>query len=184
MTPHDRVRISLAAARYLDALERDDQAALDTLWAQAAGDAELLAAFHDINVGLLEESQARDRAAVESAVATAVERHLPSAEVVKPEAGPVTVADVAAELFRHPPARLPAEAHALNERLRSATDPLPADLGLDALIAWAEPRFGPGPARYWEAFRAAALKARMRRAADTEFQLAARKTAPRPEGDR
>lgn len=184
MTPHDRIRISLTAARYLDALERDDQDALDALWSQAANDPDLLAAFHDINAGLVEDAQARDQVAVEAAVAAAVEKHLPSAEILNPETGPVTVADVAAELFRHPPDRLPAEAHALNERLRSAPDPLPADLGLEALIAWAEPNFGPAPARYWEAFRAVALKARMRRTADTEFQLAARKTAPKPEGGR
>ena len=184
MTPHDRVRISLAAARYLDALERDDQDALDALWALAANDPEMLTAFNDINAGLLEEAQTRDLAAVESAVAAAVERHLPSADVVKPETGPVTVADVAAELFRHPPARMPAEAHALNEQLRTVADPLPADLGLAALLGWAESKFGPAPARYWEAFRQAALKARMRRAADTEFQLAARKTPPKPEGGR
>jgi hypothetical protein len=184
MSPHERIRISLAAARYLDALEREDQGALDVLWAQAANDPDLLAAFHDINVGLLEEAQGTDRAAAEAAVAKAVAEHLPSAEVVRPEVGPVTVADVADELFRHPPERLPAEAHALNERLRSAPDPLPTDLGVDALIAWAEAKYGPAPARYWEAFRRAALKARMRRTADTEFRLAARQTAPRPGGGR
>jgi hypothetical protein len=148
----------------------------------AATDADLLAAFNDINAGLLEEAQVDDRAAVGAAVTRAVEMHLPSAEVVKPETGPVTVADVAEELFRHPPERLPAEAHALNERLRTAADPIPADLGLAGLVAWAEVRFGPAPPQYWEAFRAAALKARMRRAADTEYQLAARKTAPKREG--
>lgn len=184
MTPHDRIRISIAAAQYLDALERDDQPALDALWAQAANDPELLAAFNDINAGLLEEAHAEDHSAVEAAVAKAVAEFLPSAEVVKPEVGPVTVADVAEELFRHPPERLPAEAHALNERLRSATEVLPTSLGIADLVAWAEARFGPAPARYWEAFRAAALKARMRRAADTDYQLAARKTAPKPEGRR
>jgi hypothetical protein len=184
MTPHDRARVSLAAARYLDALERDDQDALDALWAQAAADPELLAAFNDINAGLLEEAQSHDQAAVGAAVAKAIAEHLRSAEVVKPEAGPVTVADVAEELFRHPPERLPAEVHALNERLRSATDVLPVALGLADLVSWAEARFGAAPAPYWEAFRKAALKARMRRAADAEFQLAARKTARKSEGGR
>jgi len=182
MTPQNRLRVSLATARYLDALERDDQAALDTLWLQAANDPELLAAFRDIHAGLIEEHARRNATEVQNTVASAVEEHMPGAEIVRPEIGPVTVADVAAELFRHPPALLPAEAHALNERLRSVTDLVPADLGLDAVAAWAESKFGPGPARYWAAFRQAALKARMRRSADTEFRLAARKTAPTPEG--
>lgn len=184
MTPHDRIRISLATARYLDALERDDRPALDALWELAANDADLLVAFHDVNAGLVEEEEARAKTTVESAVAAAVEKHLPSADIVKPATGPVTVADVADELFRHTPDRLRAEAHALNERLRSARELLPADLGLAQLIAWAEAIFGPAPAQYWEAFRKAALKVRMRRTADTEFQMAARRTPPKPEEPR
>jgi hypothetical protein len=57
------------------------------------------------------------------------------------------VGDVAEELFRHAPDRLSAEAHALNERLRTATEPLPTDLGLTKLVVWAEARFGIAPAR-------------------------------------
>jgi hypothetical protein len=182
MTPHDRLRISLAAARYLDALERDDDDTLAALWALAANDPELLAAFDEINAGLVEEEEARERSDIEASVTTAVEQHLPSAEIVKPETGPVTVADVADELFRHTPDRLPAEAHVLNERLRAAADVLPADLGLPQLIAWAELHFGPAPTEYWEAFRKIALKIRMRRTADTEFRLAARQTHPKREG--
>lgn len=181
MTPHDRLRISLAAARYLDALERGDDDALAALWDLAANDPEISAAFHDINAGLMEEDAAREQATVASAVAGAVEKHLPSAAIVTLAAGPVTVADVANELFRHTPDRLPAAAHALNDRLRAATDALPDDLGLMTLLAWAEKTFGPGPGEYWEAFRKAALKVRMRHTADTEFQLAARKTTPKRE---
>jgi hypothetical protein len=180
MTPNDRVRISLAAARYLEALECDDQEALDALWALAANDPEMLGAFHDIHAGLLEESQAQDRATIESAIAAAVEEHLPSAEIVNSKTGPVTVADVAVELFRHPPDRLPAEALALNERLRAAADELPTDLGLSKLVAWAEARFGPADPGYWRAFHRAAMKLELRRAATIEYALAAR-SAPKRE---
>jgi len=53
-------------------------------------------------------------------------------------------------------------------------DELPENLGLAALVAWAEAKFGPAPAEYWKAFRQAAIKVRMRTNADVEFQLAAR----------
>jgi hypothetical protein len=178
MTPHDRLRVSLASACYLDALERADEAALESLWASAAADPELLAAFRDIHAGLLEEQAVRNTAALSAAV----EQHLPSAEVVRPATGPVTVADVADELFRHTPDRLPAEAHQLNERLRQSPEPLPPDLGLSKLTAWAEAKYGAAPPAYWKAFREAAIKARMRASADAEFQLAARRTKSRPEG--
>jgi len=181
MTPHDRLRVSIAAARYLEALERDDQATLDALWAQAAADPDLLAAFRDIHAGLIEEQAARDAAALGTTVATIAEQHLRSAEVIRPEAGPVTVGDVAEEVFRHTPDRLPAAAHALNERLRAAADPLPADLGLSKLTAWAEAKYGPAPAEYWAAFYAALVKLDLRRASETEYQLAAR-TASKPGG--
>jgi hypothetical protein len=176
MTPHDRLRVSLAAARYLDALERHDEAELESLWASAASDAELLAAFRDIHAGLLEEQAARNTATLSEAV----EKHLPSAEVVRPATGPVTVADVADELFRHTPDRLPAEAHRLNERLRQSAEPVPTDLGLSKLTAWAEAKYGAAPPAYWKAFLQAATKLELRRAAAAEYQLAARK-APKPE---
>ena len=94
--------------------------------------------------------------------------------------GPVTVADVADELFRHTPGRLNADAHALNDRLRTSREPLPVELGLSKLIAWAEAKYGPGALEYWRAFRVAALKLELRQGAETEYQLAAR-TAPKPE---
>jgi hypothetical protein len=177
MNPHDRLRISVAAARYLEALELDDHPTLDALWAAAAADPELLAAFRDIHAGLVEEQEA----AAVGAVAAAVAGHLRSGEVVFPAAGPVTVAAVADELFRHAPDRLPAAAHALNERLRAAADPLPADLGLSKLVAWAEAKYGVAPADYWKAFREAAIKLELRAAAEIEYQLAAR-SGPKPGG--
>jgi hypothetical protein len=86
---------------------------------------------------------------------------------------------VADELFRHAPDRLPAAAHAMNEKLRLATDELPAELGLSKLVAWAEARFGTADPVYWKAFREAALKLELRAAAEIDYQLAARK-GPKP----
>lgn len=184
MTPNDRLRVSIAAARYLEALERDDHAALDALWGAATADPDLLAAIRDIHAGLAEEQNRETGEQLARRVAAAAEQHLTAGEVLRPAAGPVTVADVADELFRHTPDRLPAAAHELNERLRSARDPLPADLGLSNFATWAEQKYGAAPAAYWKAFREAAVKLELRRAAEVEYQLAARR-APKPgEGPR
>jgi hypothetical protein len=178
MTPSDRrLWLDLQTARYLDALERFDFDRQAELWSLAAADPELEAAFHSLHAGL-DEADA-DLAA--DAIAAAVGEHLPSAEVVRPSAGPVTVGMVADELFRHTPDRLSATAHTLNERLRQSSEELPAELGLSRLTAWAEARFGPAEAGYWKAFRDAALKLELRAAAETEYQLAARQP-PKPEG--
>jgi hypothetical protein len=180
MTHHDRLRIDLAAAAYLDALARDDVDTQARLWGQAAADPGLLAVFQEVHAGLLDENEASDHTATGAAIAQAAETHLTSAEVVRPPTGPVTVGDVADELFRHTPDRLPPEAHALNAALRASSEPLPADLGLSKLTAWAEAKFGPAAAGYWAAFRAAALKLELRQAAVAEFALAAR-SAPKTE---
>ncbi len=181
MNPTDpRPRLDLAAARYLDALERDDFDTAAAFWQLALTDPELGAAFREVHAGLMEERAREATVAAEAALTAAVAAHLPSAEVVRPPSAVVTAADVANELFRHPPARLPGEAHLLNEKLRGSVEPLPPDLGLPQLTAWAEARFGPAPPEYWKAFRQAAVKLELRRAAEAEYQLAARR-APRPE---
>jgi hypothetical protein len=180
MNPNDRrLRLDLAAARYLEAIERDDFDTQIELWRVAESDPELAAAFHEIHAGLIEEQQAATTAAVQAVA----EKHLTSGEVFRPAGGPVTVAEVADELFRHTPDRLPADAHSLNERLRTVTEPLPTDLGLTGLVAWAEAKFGAAAAPYWKAFYAALVKLDLRRASETEYQLAAR-AAPKPEGER
>ena len=181
MTPHERLRISIASAQYLAALERDDQPTLDVLCERAATDPELLEAFLDIDAAFLEEQQANELATATAIVGELAAQHLTSGEAVPPMAGPVTVADVARELFRHTPARLTADALQMNEKLRLYRDELPASLGLPSLIVWAEAKFGPAPADYWKAFREAAIKVRMRVNSDVEYQLAARRTKPRPE---
>ena len=180
MTPNpDRFRLGWLTAQYLEAIEADDTFALEQLWKLAETDADLVAAFERVHADLAAEEDEREAVAAAAMIAAAVETHLPSAVVIRPAAGPVTVADVANELFHHAPDRLPAAAHALNETLRASHELLPADLGLSRLVAWAAAKFGPAPPEYWKAFREAALKLELRRAATTEYQLAAR-TAPQP----
>ena len=172
MTPHDRTEISLLSARYLEALERGDDASLEALWAEAANDTVLIAAFREIHAGLLDEDAA-------AAITDAAERHMKSSEIIRPAAGPVTVGEVARELFQHTPGGLTADAHQMNERLRLYQDELPAGLGLSKLVEWAEAKFGPAPREYWKAFREAMIKLDLRRGAEVEYQLAAR-SAPKP----
>lgn len=118
MNPIDRrLRPDLVAARYLAALERDDFTEMADIWRLALADAELEAILREVHAGLIEEQADEATAAVGASVTAAVEAHLPSAEIVRFPAGPVTVGEVAEELFRHTPDRLPAEAHLLNERL-------------------------------------------------------------------
>ena len=182
-TTNRRLQLDLTAARYLDALEQDDFTTMANILQAAIADPELDAVLREVHTGLVEEQTREAAASSSAALMTAVETHLPSAEIVHPEVQPVTVADVAEELFRHTPDRLPAEAHVLNERLRATPEPLPDELGLSGLTSWAEARFGVAPAQYWAAFRHAAVKLELRRAAEAEYHLAARR-APKAEENR
>ena len=183
MTPNERrLRLDVAAARYLEAIERDDFDTLAALWTDAAADEELAAVLREVHAGLVEEQETAAAVEERDALTAAAARHLPSGTIVRPATGPITVADVADELFRRPPDRLPATVHQLNDRLRAAHEPLPPDLGLSKLTTWAEAKFGTAPEEYWKAFRRAALKLELRRAAEAEYHLAAR-PAPEP-GDR
>jgi hypothetical protein len=57
-----RLQLDLTAARYLDALERDDFATMAQVWRLALMDAEVEAALHQVHAGLVEE-QAGDAGA-------------------------------------------------------------------------------------------------------------------------
>lgn len=173
-----RLWIDLMTARYLEAVERENFDEQTKLWDAAAHDDELEAAFHEIHEALIEADATETKDALEAAVA----KHLPSATVVRDPAGPVTFADVADELFRLVPTGLPNEAWRLNDELRNSREPLPRDLGLSHLIAFAEAKFGTAPRDYWRAFRDAALEVRMRARSQStpDYQLAARR-APKPE---
>ena len=170
-------------AEYLDAFDAFDVAELERIWEYASREPQLEAALLDLHVALEREAEELEQKTAESAVISAVEKHLPSAEIVRPGNGPVTVADVADELFRHAPDRLNAEAHALNDRLRASHDPLPENLGITKFVAWAEGKYGRGAMEYWKAFQVAAIQLRLRHAAETDYQLAAR-AVPKPEDRR
>jgi hypothetical protein len=176
-----RLQLDLAAARYLEALERDDFAAMAEMWRAASDDDALEAILREVHAGLFEEHVHDELAAVAEGITAAVEIHLPSAEIVRQTDGTVSVGDVADELYRHSPDRLPINAHLLNERLRGSREALPEDLGLSMLTAWAEARFGAAPPEYWKVFRQAAVKLELRCAAEAEYRLAARRT-PKAEG--
>src|SRR5690349_17966475 len=99
MNPTDRrLQLDLAAARYLAALERNDFPAMAAAWALALEDPELEAVLREVHAGLIEEQAGGDAAVVTAALTAAVDRHLPSAEIVRASAGPVTVGNVAEEL--------------------------------------------------------------------------------------
>ncbi len=182
MTPNrDRLQLELLAAEYLAAVESDDFEAQNRLWKLAETDSTLATAFREVHSDLIAEQDEAEAAKTTAAVTDAVETHLKSATIVREPTGPVTFADVADELFRAPPGGLPPEAHALNAKLRDAKEPLPTDLGLSALIAFAEAKFGAASRDYWRAFRTAAITVRTRANTRTdEYQLAARR-APKPE---
>jgi len=171
-------RLDRLSMRYLTAVDAADFDAVAALWEQAATDPDLAATLHDLNAAVAADA---DQSAAD-VIAAAAGQHLTSAEVARPAAGPPTVADVAAELFRHPPARFAADAHALNEKLRADPAPMPTHLGLTGFVAWAEARYGAAPVEYWKAFLKASIKLELRTAAPAEYGMAARKTPPKPEG--
>lgn len=181
MNPNPEIlRRELLAAKYLEAVESDDFDSQEAFWTLAESEPELAELFHQVHDDLVAEQDTAETAAATSAIANAVEKHLPSASLIRDPSGSVTFADVADELYRHPPMGLSNDVFRLNDDLRSSSEPLPTELGLTALIAFAEAKFGTAPREYWQAFRQAALKLELRRASQTEYQLAAR-SAQKPE---
>ena len=168
-------RLDKLAMRYLTAIDAGDFDTLAELWARAADDPDLSEMLHGLNATLAEE----DKQAAGDAVVAAIEQHMPSAEIVKPATGPLTVADVADHLRKNPPAGLTIDALALNDDLRRSTESVPAELGLTQVVEWGR-RFGTAPEAYWRAFRQAAIKLRMRRESAETYQMAARPTKPKP----
>jgi hypothetical protein len=184
MTPQERLRVSLASARYLEALEHDDVATLESLWAEAGADPALFVALRELHAGLIEEQQQSEAEHITQRIVEAAETHLTSGDVVRSDAEPITVAEVAEEVFRHPPDRLSADAHQLNARLRAITVSFPLDLGLSDFVTWAEQKYGNAPAAYWRALYDAATKLELRKASEVDFQLAARRANKPEEGKR
>ena len=181
MSPTNRrLQLDLLAARYLESLERKDFSKMSSIWQAALTDPELEAILHEIHAGVVEEQTLESGASTSAVLTAAVEKHLPSAEIIQQITGPVMVADVAEELYHRTPDRLAAEAHLLNEQLRALHEPLPSELGISGLTTWGNTRFGSAPGEYWAAFRRAAVKLELQRAAEAEYQMAAR-GAPKSE---
>jgi hypothetical protein len=166
-------RLDRLALQYLAAVETEDFDTIDALWRQATGDAELDAMLHGLNAELVAEQDAQDHYAVASAVLGNIERHMPSAEIVRRTTDPLTVAEVAEHIRRHPPAGLTADDLMLNDMLRKANEEVPAELGISQVIRWGG-RFGSAPEVYWRAFREVALDLWMERTSTGNYQLAAR----------
>jgi hypothetical protein len=174
-------RLDLFAMQFADALEAGDFTTLDRLWAAAATDPELEEVLLETAEALAETYDAEVQAHVGAAVVEAVERHMPSAEVMRPVSGPLTVGEVAEFIRRHPPGGLTTDEIGANDQLRESAEVVPADLGMSHVVHWGQ-QFGSLPEAYWRAFRQAALKLRMRQESDVQYQMAARQaTRRRPE---
>lgn len=175
-------RLDQLALQYLAAVETEDFDTIDALWEQAADDADLDAMLHGLNAELAAEQDAQEHAAVASAVLDTIEKHMPSAEVIRPATGPLTVAEVAEHIRRHPPAGLTTDDLKLNDLLRKATEAVPGELGISQVIRWGA-RFGSAPEAYWRAFREVALDLWMERTSAANYQIAARPKRPKRPGD-
>jgi len=168
-------RLDKLAMRYLAAIDAGDFDTLADLWVRASDDPDLCELLHGLNATLAEE----DSQAAGDAVVARIEQHMRSAEIIKPTEGPLTVAEVADHLRKHPPPGLTIDELALNDALRRAAEVVPGDLGLSRVVEWGT-RFGTAPEAYWRAFRQAALKLRMRQESAASYQMAARPTKPKP----
>ena len=119
MTDRERQRqLDLLAIQFVDALEAGDFATVDRLWTAAAMDPELETVFFESAAELAQTYEPETREQLDEAIAEAVERHMPSAEVILPVTGPLTVAEVAEFIRRHPPAGLTTDEIVVNEKLR------------------------------------------------------------------
>ena len=174
-------RLDKLALTYLEAIEQDDFSTIETLWNQAADDPDLDAMLHELNAEIVAEQDAQQHSPITSAVLDTIEQHMPSAEVIRPITGPLTVAEVAEHIHRHLPAGLNNDDLKLNDVLRNVMEAVPPELGISQVIRWGT-RFGSAPEAYWRAFREVALDLWMERTSAEQYQMAARPRRPkRPE---
>lgn len=173
-------RLDRLAMQYLSAVEACDFDAIEAFWAKADDDPELGEMLHGLNAELAAHYDDATRSELGAALVGAIEKHMPSAEVLRPVSTAVTVATVAEYLRKYPPAGLTTDELRLNDALRASAEELPAELGVAQVVAWGR-RFGPAPEAYWRAFRVAALELRMRADAPAHnYQMAARPAKPKP----
>jgi hypothetical protein len=171
-------RLDALAMRYLNALDTSDFATIEALWRLAEQDLDLGEMLHGLNAELVADKEVDARTTIGHEVVAAVEKHMPSAEVVRPVAGPLTVAEVAEHIRRNPPRGLTTDDLRLNDVLRTLPEVVPAELGVSQVVEWGR-QFGVASEAYWKAFRAAALKLRMQRESAENYQMAARPGKPK-----
>lgn len=180
MTHQEKQRqLDLIAMKYLTAVEAGDFDALAAIWLDAQSDPDLSEMLHGLNAEIVADQDARESLSSKAAIESAIEKHMPSAEVIRPMSGPLTVAEVAEHLRKNPPAGLTSDDLKLNEVLRASSELVPGELGVGQVIAWGR-RLGVAQEAYWKAFRQAALLLRMRRESAENYQMAARPTKPPP----
>ncbi|HJZ57379.1 MAG TPA: hypothetical protein VKE74_20590 [Gemmataceae bacterium] len=172
-------RLDRLAMRYLAAIDSGDFDAIDALWDQSEADPELGEMLHGLHAALVEDQDAQDAAGATAMIEAAIEKHLPSAEVIRPATGPLTVAEVAEHIRKNPPRGLTTDDLKLNDVLRASAEVVPSDLGIGPVAGWGR-RFGMAPEAYWRAFREVALKLRMQRESAENYQMAARPARPKP----
>lgn len=177
MNREDALRIHLLCADYLAAIEQQNFAAMEKLWALTERYPGLDEAFHELHIGLLEEhdEQIRDE------LKQVVQQTLPSATVIDPLTKGITVSEVMSELNQSRLFDNATELKDLLVKLNSSRILLPDELGYSRLSQWCMEHFGKGTTRLWQAFQQAALKVKLRQDAGTHYSLAARK-APPPQG--
>jgi hypothetical protein len=176
-------RLDQLALRYLAAIDAEDFDTIGTLWEQAADDPDLEEMLHGLNAEIVAEQDAAEQDALAGAVVEQIEKHMPSAEVIRPATGPLTVAEVAEHIRRRPPPGLTTDDLRLNDVLRKTNEAVPEELGLSQVLRWGT-RFGAAPEAYWRAFREVALDLWMQRTSAEQYQLAARPQRPKRPGDK
>jgi hypothetical protein len=184
MTPQDHnLWIDMITARYITAMETDDFEQQNAIWELARTNEELIQSLNDIQDAMLEEQRERETHTIKGSVAAA----MPSARIEQPAEGPLTVAEVVAEVLNSAAGKLDAVGHRWIAQLHDKPVPVPDLKQLSKLRQWIETEFGTPPPRVAEVFQTALQDLRIRRqAANAEtYQLAARKAAapPEPEGD-
>jgi len=175
MNNGDRIRLDLLACEFLEAIEADDFDKLQSMWKYAETHPECVPVFEQVYEDLYEEQLAAEQNAATKLITDMVTANMPSAEIMADATEPLTIAQVAAELQRHPPTRWTPEALSMQQKLLASTEPLPEQLALPKLLAWAQALYGSAPVEFWRAFRENALRLKMRQHTELEIRMAARK---------
>jgi hypothetical protein len=76
-------RLDDIAMKYLAAIEASDFDAIEAMWIQAADDSDMDAMLHGLNSELAAETDASENATIDAAVLDNIQKHMPSAEVIR-----------------------------------------------------------------------------------------------------